>query len=272
MRTDEFGDRMKGYEAASDYVLPARLPVIVRLDGNSFSRFTEEAGFEKPFDARFENAMDAAATATADYLGAVFAYVQSDEITLLLLNDRSFDDTPFLGNRVQKVCSLSAATCATAFYASLGSAAGFPAFDSRVFVVPPSEVNNVFLWRQKDAFKNFVGSTLYYALRKDESVKAATKAMVGLTTNQRQEVLFSRFGVNVNDAPVSRKRGRVIARQSFERPLREAMPSDVFDRLVAEGKVTEQQTVTRRSWVVDNSIPLFNDGSYIDRLIQGFKR
>lgn len=266
---DDFGDRMKGYEAVSDTVLPARLPVIIRLDGNSFSRFTEEAGFAKPFDVRFEEAMDAAALAVAEYAGAVCAYVQSDEITLLLVNDRSRDETPFLGNRVQKLASLTAALAASAFTLALGGMVAAPvAFDSRVFVVPPSEVNNVFLWRQKDAFKNFVGSTLYYALRQRGATRgAATKAMLTLTTNARQERLFSEFGINVNDAPIARRRGRMLRRVKVERPIQEAMPPVVYDRLLAEGKVTPGQVVTRRQWQTDNAMPLLSDPTYLAALL-----
>lgn len=34
----QLGDRMKRYESVSDGYLPSRMPVIVRLDGNSFHK------------------------------------------------------------------------------------------------------------------------------------------------------------------------------------------------------------------------------------------
>ena len=54
--TDELGDRMKLYERATDARLMRRLPVIARLDGRSFSKFTAKA--EKPFSSLFEGIMD----------------------------------------------------------------------------------------------------------------------------------------------------------------------------------------------------------------------
>ena len=48
MRNIGLGDRMKRYEQVTQIRLIRRMPVILRLDGKSFHRFTR--GFEKPFD------------------------------------------------------------------------------------------------------------------------------------------------------------------------------------------------------------------------------
>lgn len=45
---ETLSDRMKEYESNTQIKLIKKLPVIVRLDGRSFSKFTK--GFEKPFD------------------------------------------------------------------------------------------------------------------------------------------------------------------------------------------------------------------------------
>ncbi|MGL1442107.1 tRNA(His) guanylyltransferase Thg1 family protein, partial [Vibrio parahaemolyticus] len=56
------------------------LPVVARLDGRSFSKFTD--GLERPYDRRLSELM----VTTADYVArqtqACMAYTQSDEITL----------------------------------------------------------------------------------------------------------------------------------------------------------------------------------------------
>ncbi len=48
---DSFGDRMKMYEGAEAQrkFLPG-LPIVARLDGRGFSRFTK--GLERPYDQR----------------------------------------------------------------------------------------------------------------------------------------------------------------------------------------------------------------------------
>ena len=48
MRASSLSDRMKEYELVSQTKLIKKLPVIIRLDGRGFSKFTR--GFEKPVD------------------------------------------------------------------------------------------------------------------------------------------------------------------------------------------------------------------------------
>jgi tRNA(His) guanylyltransferase len=63
-------------------LLPGATPV-VRVDGRSFTRFTEER-YEKPFDELFSAHMVAAAEALVVELGDICAYTESDEISVLL--------------------------------------------------------------------------------------------------------------------------------------------------------------------------------------------
>ena len=53
---DEFGDRMKLFESleTSQRFMPM-LPIVIRLDGRSFSAYTN--GLEQPFDMAFRKAM-----------------------------------------------------------------------------------------------------------------------------------------------------------------------------------------------------------------------
>ena len=47
----KLGDRMKAYEKKEEILLDANLPVVVRVDGHSFSKFTK--GLSLPFDHLF---------------------------------------------------------------------------------------------------------------------------------------------------------------------------------------------------------------------------
>jgi len=83
-RPDTMGDRIKAYEAReTERRAMAGVPLVVRVDGRSFSAFT--AGLARPFDMDFADLM----LETAKYLlenldGARVAYTQSDEISLVL--------------------------------------------------------------------------------------------------------------------------------------------------------------------------------------------
>ena len=73
-------DRMKRYETDTEHSLPDGLPVIIRVDGHGFSKFT--GGFQKPFDERLHAAMQLTTENLLQYHSdATTAYTQSDEIS-----------------------------------------------------------------------------------------------------------------------------------------------------------------------------------------------
>jgi len=169
--TDSLGDRMKEYETCFDIKLPHRLPLIIRLDGRSFHTVTRSLNLTRPVDEAFHRAM----VKTAIYLGetisnARFAYTQSDEISLLIY-PKYVTSQAWFDNRLIKLISASASLASLQFAQALlhtlapirGWPESFveitkasPTFDARVFVVPPHDVPNVFIWRQRDAMKNSV--------------------------------------------------------------------------------------------------------------------
>lgn len=145
------GDRMKSYE--SEDRLISRIPVIIRVDGRCFHTFTR--GFNKPWDYRLIDAMDATAKALVNQIeGAEFAYVQSDEISILVTDYlKGLYQEPWFGYKLQKVVSVSAAIASVEFTLSCGKQA---LFDSRAYNVPENDVANYFLWRQQDWMRNSV--------------------------------------------------------------------------------------------------------------------
>lgn len=53
---DDFGDRMKLYESAeSSRKLDPKFPIVARIDGRSFSKFTKK--MQRPYDQRMSDAM-----------------------------------------------------------------------------------------------------------------------------------------------------------------------------------------------------------------------
>src|SRR5512135_1117864 len=85
------GDRMKQYEATTQHSLLRRTPVIIRLDGRAFHTFTrclkdiDPSLKETPFSYVMHTAMMTTASVLFNEVqNCVFAYTQSDEISLLL--------------------------------------------------------------------------------------------------------------------------------------------------------------------------------------------
>ena len=264
MKKDVFGDRMKEYEQCGEKTLPSNLPIIVRLDGNSFSKLTKSQNFEKPFDENFRKAMESAMIAAFQYSGAKIAYSQSDEITLLIRNSLN---EKFLSNRISKICSLLASEATNGFnkyfFEKEGRFIGAK-FDCRVFVVPEREVNNVFLWRQKDAWKNAVYSYAFFELQKQKGMGRgrATTYLKGKSLSNKQEIIFKELNFNINDLETKYKRGFCAERKTVEVPV---------DDLPEESRkfIKDKEFITRNKVIVDLEIPLFNeDKNYIERFLK----
>lgn len=230
------GNRMKRYEHSYRLAFPRRLPVVVRVDGRAFHSHLR--GATKPFDMPFIADMGyVAAELCKEISGAVFAYHQSDEISVLVQDWVGEHAEPWFAGELQKIVSLSAAIAT----AALGERrAGRPLFDARAFVLPNTmEVANYFLWRQRDAVRNSVSMAA--------QAKISHKRLQGVSGNEMQELLFAEHGINWNDYPVECRRGQVVVKCSGEREV------TYTDRRTSE----ECTTTAFRSWWEVQPAPRF---------------
>lgn len=211
MPDTSLGDRMKAHEAACRAVLPRRTYTLLRVDGRAFHTFTR--GFEKPYDLDLMNAMDEASRTLCDEIdGAVFAYTQSDEISVLFTDLGSVNSHPWFGGVVAKQVSVAASIATASFNNYLTVYPKLAQFDARVFTISdPVEVANYFVWRQRDAVRNSVQMVAqkYFSHRQ----------LHGLNGGQLQEKLYQEAGVNWNDYPDGHKRGRVTVRRTGPREV-----------------------------------------------------
>lgn len=260
MKNDSLGDRMKIYEDAYHIYLPKRLPVIIRVDGRAFHTFTR--GFKRPFDEVLQSAMQHTAKALCEHVfGCKLAYVQSDEISLLVTNDDTIETQPWFDNNLQKLVSLTASIatlafnkvfseCEWAWHKTLldsntdesGNLTQIPdnflnisnahhhaynkaTFDSRAFILPKDEVCNYFIWRQQDAVRNSIQMVAQFLY--------SHKELQGKSNSDLQEMIHAK-GVNWNDYPVPCKRGSCVIRRE-----------------------EEVNGVLRHKWVIDTEVPTF---------------
>jgi tRNA(His) guanylyltransferase len=209
VKTDDLEERMRELEWFHDLrVLPTAWTVI-RVDGRGFTKLSERH-FERPFDVRFHDLMMKTAEALLVELHGVFAFSESDEISVLLPAD-----TQLFDREVEKLVSISAGIASATFALGLGSAAHF---DSRVWVGPSRQhVLDYFRWRQSDAARCCLNGWCYWTLRKEgQSVQQATGALEGKSFADKNELLFSR-GINFNDVPQWQKHGVGVYWERFEK-------------------------------------------------------
>ena len=199
MKTDDLDSRMRRREVFHDLKVPLDNWTILRLDGRSFSKLTKTA-FKKPFDLEFHHLMVSTTKALTQEFNAVFAFTESDEISVLLpYHWDAFD------REVEKIISLSAALASATFSLEFGKAVQF---DSRFWISGDSEaVVDYFAWRQADTTRCALNGWAYWKLREEGmSAKDATLRLSGASTADKNEILHQR-GVNFNDLPNWQKRG-----------------------------------------------------------------
>lgn len=231
------GDRMKAHEAVTRQLLPQRCYTLLRVDGRSFHSYLR--GCERPFDLGFMADMDAVAEALCTEIsGAVLAFTQSDEISVLVTDFGSAGTQAWFGGVLAKQVSI-AASLATAVLNERrpGKRA---LFDARVFTLAdPVEVANYFLWRQRDAVRNSISMAA--------QARFSHRHLHGVNTGRMQELLWSEHQINWNDYPDGCKRGRVTVKQTGEREI----------TYVDKRTQTEQTTAAVRSWWETSGAPHF---------------
>jgi len=206
-KKDSLGDRMKEfYENRTRNFLPRRTYTIIRADGKAFHSYTR--GLVRPFDEKLVNDMDETACYMCKNIqGAKFAFVQSDEISILLTDFEGLTTDAWFDGNIQKMASISA-SLATAKFNELRSNK-IALFDSRVFTIPSDiEVQNYFIWRQQDTTRNSILSVAQSMFSHRE--------LENKNTDQMQEMCFQK-GVNWNDFSAKLKRGRLIVKQDYEK-------------------------------------------------------
>lgn len=231
------GDRMKRHEEPFRAVLPRRTYTVLRVDGRAFHSYLR--GAERPFDTTFMGDMDAVAEALcAEIAGAVLAYTQSDEISVLFTDFASEQTEPWFGGVVAKQLSISAALATAVLNERRPGRRAL--FDSRVFTLSdPVEVANYLLWRQRDAVRNSISMAA--------QAHFSHRRLHQISTAGMQELLWSEARVNWNDYPDGCKRGRITMRHTGERPV------EYIDRRTREAVSTKAV----RSWWATTAAPHF---------------
>lgn len=223
MSKDALSIRQKEfYEIRTRSYLPRRTYTIIRLDGKSFKNYTR--GLKKPFDDELIEAMDR----TAFYLcqniqGVKLAYVQSDEITIVLTDFDTLQTDAWFDGEIQKMVSVSASMATREFNRirtcqqlikgvdpMLILSGKLAEFDSRVFTIPfKEEVLNNIIWRQRDCIRNSISAVAQSLYSHSE--------LNGKNQSDMQEMCFQK-GVNWNNFPDNQKRGRIIIKEEVNYP------------------------------------------------------
>ena len=200
--TELLSERQKAYEDVYDHRIIKRLPLIIRLDGRGFSRLTKR--LPRPYCSKMLDLMANTMLNTAmEVEGAIFAYQQSDEITIVLRNDKSYDSEPWFQNRIQKIVSITASLATMFFIKNFSSMDNPPdinnnaIFDCRVFAVPSlQEAANNLIFRQQDCIRNAITSAAQAELGKQFGKKTALKLLHNKNSKDRLDLLLTKCSID----------------------------------------------------------------------------
>lgn len=202
----------------------------MRVDGRGFTQFTSLHGFEKPNNKKGLDLMDRAAVEVMkEFPDARLAYGTSDEYSFVLPPSTNMFD-----RRSSKVVSVLT-SCFAANYVRwwpevMGPSRPLkatPVFDGRAVCYPNAKTLRDYLsWRQADCHVNNQYNTPFWLLVQQGGMKPpeAQAALAGTDAAFKNELMFSRFGVNYNSLPEQFKKGSVVVRA--REPVVEAAASD----------------------------------------------
>jgi tRNA(His) 5'-end guanylyltransferase len=213
MKCDTIEDWCKWLEKNfSNEIMIPTLPVIIRLDGNNFSKYTKK--LNKPFDDNFSNLMIETTKYLVKETNAVIGYTQSDEITLILYSEDRKSSLYNEGKK-QKILSKLTAKCSNFFNQKrlelLPSINDMAVFDCRIYQTPTLQDACVqLLWRENDATRNSI-LMLAGDLFSHNSIQK-------LKTYELQDKMMLEKSVNWNNLDSKFKRGTYIKRIKTFKP------------------------------------------------------
>ena len=256
-------DKCKFYQKRRDYKVDENAYIIVHIDGRSFSKMIKNK-FEKPFDKNFINMMDKTAIyACENVQGVKLAYVQSDEITLLIKKP-NFESDIFFGGRLCKMQSIIASIvtskfnqlllkynisknsysntledCDTTLYnvkdvLDYIDVQKLCQFDCKVWDVPTeNDAITWFLFRNIDCIRNSKQQTAQSYL--------PHKLLLNKSADEQIKLLYEKEGIDWSKFNENLKYGRIITREKVECSREEKGQTILF---------------TRNKWAIKNGFDL----------------
>lgn len=209
---------VKAFER-ENYLLPDTY-IVIRVDGKGFHKFSQEYSFAKPNDVRALQVMNRAASAMLEQFPDItMAYGDSDEYLFLLRRSCALFE-----RREMKLVSTFASFMSVHYVMQWNQefpekqihSGRLPTFDARAVVYPNAAVlRDYFSWRQVDCHINNLYNTSFWGLvqKCGMSGQEAEQALLGTLAADKNEILFSRCGINYNNEPEMFKKGLIIVRE-----------------------------------------------------------
>ncbi|KAI9152671.1 tRNA-His guanylyltransferase [Blastocladiella emersonii ATCC 22665] len=141
-----------------------------------------------------------------------------------------------------------------------------PAFDSRAVSYPSTQnVRDYFSWRQADCHINNLNNTVYWSLvlRGGLDERAATKRLQGTQAKDKNEILFSEFGINYAKEPEMFRKGTTLFKQEVQVTKESRIPAKHaradFETVRVEGEMVVQMVTRMKMAVCETTEDIIGD-------------
>ncbi|CAH1980631.1 unnamed protein product [Acanthoscelides obtectus] len=210
-------------EFESEETLLPNCWIVVRIDGKAFHKFSAKHNFAKPNDLRAISLMNKAATCVMqDYKDIVMAYGQSDEYSFVLRKSCTLHN-----RRKSKIMTYISSLFTSSYvyhwhsYFKDQKLKYPPSFDGRIVLYPTDQnLKDYLSWRQADCHINNLYNTTFWnlVLTGGLTPAEAEKRLCGTLSSDKNEILFSEFGINYNNELEVYKKGTILLRKRLKRP------------------------------------------------------
>ena len=250
--TDTLSKRHEDYENIYNFTITKRLPLIIRIEGRNFKKLTRN--LDKPFSQSLSETMAGAMMyIITEVQDAVFGYQFSDEINIVMRNDKELDYEPWYNNNIQKIVSTISSLTSIGFNKNLSllhpnlKIEGDPVFRAKLWSLPTtSEVVNYLIHRQLLCKSSALYAASQKELEKKFGRETAFRELKNKSFNDRKLMLLKHCGLDFEDYYLSSFIKGVAAYKS---------PS------IKEG-------VARNRWIINEELPNFvNDRDFLFNIL-----
>lgn len=154
-----------------------------------------------------------------------------------------------------------------------------PSFDSRIVLYPSDEnLRDYLSWRQADTHINNQYNTVFWKLVLDggRTNQEAEAELCGTFSSDKNEILFSSFGVNYNNLPQQYRKGTILVRKNVEvqslNNKRCQLIVPLFTDLIGEQFWTEHSEILQKGKPQDFDLEDLEEHSLIQKQLEKYRK
>ncbi|KAK5645858.1 hypothetical protein RI129_004322 [Pyrocoelia pectoralis] len=202
--------------------------IVIRIDGKNFHKYSSKHNFKKPNDLRALHLMNRSALCVMkEYKDIVLSYGESDEYSFVFRKE-----TELHNRRGSKLLTQVTSLFSSSYvfhwrnYFNDQSMLYPPFFDGRVVLYPTDEnLKDYLCWRQVDTHINNLYNTVFWNLVQKGNLtnREAQERLIGTFSSDKNEILFSEFGINYNNEPIIFRKGTILLRKKINNPFKKKL-------------------------------------------------